>query len=332
MNAPNSRAIRFEAYELDLNNRELRRQGILINLQPQAFRILAVLASRHNMLVSREELIGELWPKEPFADLDNRLNFEIKKVRDALRDDADRPRYIETVRKSGYKFVAPVESVQVSESGIRSESGSQKAPQDGATEPVRAANGQIGSNRIARPLPAVAFAWHQLLAGIVMGGVAVLLIWVAWTHERKVSASSVPNPPVDATTKSQPPAPVITAVSPILPKRTQEITVEGRGFGHYTPFHDLDTPFLAVGDDTGHWSAGRITPENSDEVTLTVNTWTDTDIVITCFSGLYGQKGWVLKPGHTMKVRVWNPQTGAGPAEYHLKVSNPAIPAGHHTS
>jgi len=96
--------------------------------------------------------------------------------------------------------------------------------------------------------------------------------------------------------------------------------------GHYTNFHDLDTPFLTIADDTGRWAAGRITPENPDEVTLTVSTWTDTDIIVEGFSGLYGKHGWSLNPGDKLRVRVWNPQTGAGPAECVLTVGPVGAP------
>jgi DNA-binding winged helix-turn-helix (wHTH) protein len=105
----NGSVIRFADFELDLKNRELRRNGVQIELQPQAFDILALLASRPGTLVTRAEVQSAIWPTEPFSDIHSRLNFQIKKIRQSLEDDPDNPIYIETVPKSGYKFIAPVQ-------------------------------------------------------------------------------------------------------------------------------------------------------------------------------------------------------------------------------
>jgi DNA-binding winged helix-turn-helix (wHTH) protein len=85
---------RFGAFEIDIKNCELRHSGVLIDLPPQAFRILTVLVRRPNELVTREEIRKILWPGESAGDFDSRINFEIRKIRDTLRDDADRPRYV----------------------------------------------------------------------------------------------------------------------------------------------------------------------------------------------------------------------------------------------
>lgn len=100
---------RFGTFDLDEKNRELRDSGMLIDIPPQAFRILSILVRRHKELVTREEIRNILWPTESAGDFGSRLNFEIRRIRGALRDDADRPRYVATVRKRGYKFIAPVE-------------------------------------------------------------------------------------------------------------------------------------------------------------------------------------------------------------------------------
>lgn len=104
----NGTALRFGVFELDLGNRELRRNGLLIALQPQPFNLLALLASQPDRLVTREEIRRELWPDEQAGDFDARLNFYVRKIREALDDDADRPRYIKTHRKFGYTLIAPV--------------------------------------------------------------------------------------------------------------------------------------------------------------------------------------------------------------------------------
>jgi hypothetical protein len=115
--------------------------------------------------------------------------------------------------------------------------------------------------------------------------------------------------------------PVISSVTPILPEADQTIVILGHGLGTYTSFNNLDTPYLVIRDNSIHWSAGRIIPENQDEITLNVSRWTDSEIVITGLAGAYGQKNWVLNPSDKIEIAVWNPQTGAGPALYHLNVT-----------
>jgi hypothetical protein len=115
--------------------------------------------------------------------------------------------------------------------------------------------------------------------------------------------------------------PSISSVTPILPKANQTIVILGRGLGTYTSFTNLDTPYLAVRNNTAHWAAGRIIPENQDEVTLNISRWTDSEIVVTGLAGAYGRNNWVLNPSDRIEIAVWNPQTGAGPALYHLEVT-----------
>jgi DNA-binding winged helix-turn-helix (wHTH) protein len=103
-------SLRFDLFELDAKNRQLRRSGVLVDLPPQALRILVLLAARPNSLVTRQEIKETLWPewKGSYEDLDQRLNFSVKKLREALGDDAEQPRYVQTVRNAGYMFIAPV--------------------------------------------------------------------------------------------------------------------------------------------------------------------------------------------------------------------------------
>src|SRR5580700_2261262 len=101
--------IRFASYELDLQTGLLRKDGIRIRCQEQPLQVLAALAERPGELVTREELRRRVWPKDTFVDFDHALNTAIKKIRAALNDDADAPRYIETVPRRGYRFLATVE-------------------------------------------------------------------------------------------------------------------------------------------------------------------------------------------------------------------------------
>lgn len=98
----------FDSFELDVRTAELRRNGVLVKLQQQPLRVLALLARRSGDLVTREEIKREIWSNETFVDFDQGLNFCIKQVRSALGDHADTPRYIETLPRRGYRFLAPV--------------------------------------------------------------------------------------------------------------------------------------------------------------------------------------------------------------------------------
>src|SRR5690348_7527379 len=103
-----SSPIRFDVFELDLRMGVLRREGRVVKLQEQPFRILSLVTQRHGEVVTREELRQMLWPADTFVDFDHGLNSAIARLREALRDSADKPRYIETVAKRGYRFVAPL--------------------------------------------------------------------------------------------------------------------------------------------------------------------------------------------------------------------------------
>ncbi len=100
--------LRFDAFELDLRAGELRRKGVRIKLQEQPLQILAVLLRHPGAVVTREELRSEIWPADTFVDFDNSLNTAINKVREALGDSSDRPRFVETLPRRGYRFIAPV--------------------------------------------------------------------------------------------------------------------------------------------------------------------------------------------------------------------------------
>jgi len=101
---------RFGQFELSVDAGELVRNGRRLKLQPQPFRLLTLLARRAGALVGRDEIRSELWPDGTFVDFDQSVNFAIKQIRDALGDSAERPLYIETVPRRGYRFIAPVES------------------------------------------------------------------------------------------------------------------------------------------------------------------------------------------------------------------------------
>lgn len=104
----NSRIVRFGVFELDLSAGELRKNGAKLRLQGQPFQVLAILLDRPGEVVTREELQRQLWPSDTFVDFDHSLNTAINKVREALGDSASNPRFVETLARRGYRFIAPV--------------------------------------------------------------------------------------------------------------------------------------------------------------------------------------------------------------------------------
>jgi DNA-binding winged helix-turn-helix (wHTH) protein len=100
--------LRFGVFEVDVRAGELRKQGVRIKLQEQPFHVLTVLLQRPGEVVTREELRSQNWPADTFVDFDNSLNTAINKLRETLGDSADNPRFIETLPRRGYRFIAPV--------------------------------------------------------------------------------------------------------------------------------------------------------------------------------------------------------------------------------
>jgi serine/threonine protein kinase len=105
--------VRFEGFELDLRTRELRANGRKLILQEQPFQILLALLERPGHLVNREELRRRLWSTTTFVDFDGSLNKAVNRLREVLEDSADQPRFIETLPRQGYRFIAPVDRVKI---------------------------------------------------------------------------------------------------------------------------------------------------------------------------------------------------------------------------
>ena len=103
--------LRFGIFELDLRSGELRKNGAPIKLQPQPFKVLALLAKHAGQLVTREEIRGQIWSHDTFVDFEQGLNYCIRKIRAALGDDVGSPRYIETLQRRGYRLIVPVEEL-----------------------------------------------------------------------------------------------------------------------------------------------------------------------------------------------------------------------------
>ena len=125
--ATEARTRQFGVFELDLRAGELRRNGMKVKLQEQPFQILAQLLEKPGEVVSREDLQNRLWPADTFVDFDHSLNAAIKRLRDALGDTAENPRFVETVARRGYRFLAPVSTISRDGNGSAQTAGIENA-------------------------------------------------------------------------------------------------------------------------------------------------------------------------------------------------------------
>lgn len=126
-----ARIARFGVFEADLSLGELRKSGRRVRLQEQPFQILVLLLERPGEIVPREEVRQKLWAADTFVDFDHSLNTAIKKVREALGDSASSPRYVETIARRGYRFLAAVEW----DDGISKPAPSEALPQAAVIHP-----------------------------------------------------------------------------------------------------------------------------------------------------------------------------------------------------
>src|SRR5258705_7601629 len=106
-----ARRYRFGVFEADSTTGELRRKGVRIKLHSQPFQVLVMLLERPGELLTREEISRELWPDGTFVDYEHGVNSAVNRLRDALGDKANSSRFIETLARRGYRFVAPVEQI-----------------------------------------------------------------------------------------------------------------------------------------------------------------------------------------------------------------------------
>ncbi len=268
-----------------------------MDLPPQALRVLVMLAERPDEVVTRQEIKEALWPGQSYGDFDSRLNFAIKKLREALGDDAEQPRYIQTVRNAGYRFIAPVLEVQ--------------------RPSVVVPNSTPGT------VPAGQGVWlgRRGLSVVFMTAALVAVAAVFVLRQGKPGQLAAAEAKARLATTNVEYEPRIDSVTAILPQTRQRIIITGRGFGLHVPYVHTDSPYLAMRDLTANWSAGRMIPQNSDEVMLDVESWADTEIVVSGFSGDYGMKGWKLAAGDELEIAIWNPQSGAGPGLFHVTVA-----------
>lgn len=118
------RPLRFDGFELDASTGELRVGETRLALQPQPFKVLALLVSRSGRIVTREEIRRQLWSTGTFVDFEGGLNFCIRQIRKTLGENARKPRYIETIHRRGYRFIAPANPIDEASPGRFSPPGS----------------------------------------------------------------------------------------------------------------------------------------------------------------------------------------------------------------
>jgi eukaryotic-like serine/threonine-protein kinase len=191
-----SRIVRFGIFEADPQRGELRKGGIRFKLHDQPFQILVLLLERAGEVVTREEIRQRLWPANTFVEFDNGLNVAVKKLRTALSDDAVNPRFIETVPRRGYRFVAPVSTISSIAAPLTTETVERTPPapplivQDPAAE-VRTSATEASATEARKHKLAVAL----MIALLVMAGVATYH-WRALLAGRASAKSSAARPVV----------------------------------------------------------------------------------------------------------------------------------------
>ena len=107
---PPPKGYRFGVFEVDLTTAALRREGLQVRLRGKPFDILVLLLDRPGELISREDLRQRVWSSDTFVDFDHGLNAAMNRLRDAIGDSADNPRFIQTIPRRGYRFIAPVDA------------------------------------------------------------------------------------------------------------------------------------------------------------------------------------------------------------------------------
>ncbi len=117
--SPEARLLRFGVFEVDLAAGELRKNGARIRLQEQPFQVLAALLENAGQVVTRDHLREKIWPADTFVDFDHSVNTAVNKIREALGDSASSPRFVETLARRGYRFIAPVKSAAEQDEGTR---------------------------------------------------------------------------------------------------------------------------------------------------------------------------------------------------------------------
>src|SRR6516225_10218997 len=144
----NTSVVRFGTYEVSLESGEVRKAGVKIRVQQQPMKVLEILLERPGEVITREELRGRIWPDESFGDFDQAVNIAITKLRSALGDSAESPRFIETLPKRGYRFIADVSVVEADARAQRPESRTGDLPATGPGHQIQGAGLTVAPKRL----------------------------------------------------------------------------------------------------------------------------------------------------------------------------------------
>jgi Tol biopolymer transport system component/DNA-binding winged helix-turn-helix (wHTH) protein len=170
----NAQVVGFATFEVDLETGELRKSGLKLKLSGQPFQVLAVLLERPGRIVTREELQKRLWP-DTFVDVEHNLNTAINKIRETLGDSAENPRFVETLPRRGYRFIAPLDGAAATAGSL--------APVDGADSALAGREGTASTGFPHRERPQRRRS--ELLYAVVAGAVLASVGLYAWTvHSR----------------------------------------------------------------------------------------------------------------------------------------------------
>lgn len=183
---PFGRIFRFGLFEADIARTTLTRNGVRVKIQDQPFRVLVLLLERQGELVTRDELRQKLWPEGIFVDFDGSLNVIVKKLRAAIDDDSDNPRFIETVPRRGYRFIAPVSQEQ--------------QPADVPSIPKKEGLGRLPdvpsvAPAISEPIPLPALSRVRHHWFYATSGLLILIALTAWLMPRGARSSAESSPP-----------------------------------------------------------------------------------------------------------------------------------------
>jgi DNA-binding winged helix-turn-helix (wHTH) protein/tetratricopeptide (TPR) repeat protein len=169
--APSSPMLKFGPYLVDLAAGEVLKNGSRIRLQEKPLRVLALLAERQGQVVTREELKKRLWPEDTFVDFETGLNTAVSKLRDALSDSAETPRYIETIPRRGYRFISPVEFVNGHHSATENSDQGQKLEPVQVLTPTADELSGAQARKVPKTRSAIrASLWISLAAAVLIVG------------------------------------------------------------------------------------------------------------------------------------------------------------------
>ena len=171
-----TRRIRFDAFDVDMRSGEVRKHGIRLKLHGQPFQVLSLLLEHQGDVVTREELRQKLWPGDTFVDFDTGLNSAVKKLRDALCDSAEEPRYIETLPRRGYRFIAHLENGDLPAPVPIEKRLATVPPVGPSSEPSKKRRFMVAAGVATCLMVAALVAWRVFFAGPALTGSDVILL------------------------------------------------------------------------------------------------------------------------------------------------------------